>query len=348
MAKWVYFRVYIQELLLRAFKSLIYLMYCNSSIRWLFFLISILALATSGVSQTNIFDISAQKLVETKWRYSYTMHLETNTIIHQAEDNYDHFVYFKYDSTFRQYLNGKLSTGKWSMDGAELSYPFKQINHYTVTFVNDRALDLEFQRPNSKGTFVFHFIPLEQNEATLLRDAFELPEVWVEGLAIKKSDSAANTKRKKKNRGPAPAPTYISIELVGGGFYGGLDPVLRDNIVIKNDGRLVKEFKSVQKGLIVTKKNIPRDELEMFAEWLVAQKFFDLERTYDCKSALCEKRKFGTPAPVPLRLSVVYGNVRKMVTISIWGKDKNNLKYVDYPSSLDNIIDAIYRMANRV
>ena len=60
-----------------------------------------------------------------------------------------------------------------------------------------------------------------------------------------------------------------------------------------------------------------------------------------------QKRKAKKPTPIPLRVVVAYGTRKKVVTISIWGKDKNNIKYVNYPDSIDNIIDAIQKMAVR-
>ena len=40
--------------------------------------------------------------------------------------------------------------------------------------------------------------------------------------------------------------------------------------------------------------------------------------------------------------------MKKVVTISIWGDDIDRTRYVDYPAALDNIIDAIQRMAHRI
>jgi len=124
--------------------------------------------------------------------------------------------------------------------------------------------------------------------------------------------------------------------------------VLKDIIHIKNNGRLIKEFHSKHNGQILTKKNIDRLELEEFAEYIQKQDFFSFERSYDCTTSDCLKRKKMQPRPMPLRLSVVYGNRKKHITISIWGKDKYGVQYVEYPPAIDKIIDAIQRMANRL
>jgi hypothetical protein len=290
--------------------------------------------------------INEDDLIETKWRYTYTMHLETNTIIHQSEDTYQHFLYFRYDSTYEQYLNGSLTEGNWSLKGNNLKYPFRRVKQFSITTLTEMSLDMEFTQPNSKGTYMYHFVRVESKEAPFLRHETDLPEITIEAKATKplKNDLAKTSVKEKKSKNK----TYISIELVGGGYYGGLDPVIRDYIIIKNDGRLIKEFKSINAGLVVTKKNISRHELEQFAEWTMTQNFFSFQRQYDCNTSFCEKRMNVKPRPVPLRLSVTYGNVRKMVTVSIWGKDKTGASFVDYPPELDNIIDAIQRMASRV
>lgn len=317
-----------------------------------FLLSTLLVFAAAVVVSAQFFSkIDENLLIESKWKYTYTMHLETNTIVHQAEDYYQHFLYFRYDSTFEQYLNGQLSDGRWSLVGNVLNYPFRHIKKFAVTNLTELAMDIEFNPPNGKGTMVYHFIKVESRDAPFLRRENELPEIVIESKSAARSNELtlvrAEKVKKKRKKGRDSEP-YISVELVGGGFYGGIDPVLRDYIVIKNDGRLVKEFKSLNSDLQVVRKDIPREELEMFAEWVTSQKFFDMSRQYDCLSAVCEKRKFVTPRPVPLRISVTYGSVRKMVTVSIWGKDKNGETYIEYPPNLDLIVDAIQRLANRV
>ncbi len=300
--------------------------------------------------------------VESKWRYTYTLHAESNTIIHKADKAYEFFLYFRYDYTYQEFLNGKLTRGNWSLNGRSLFYSFQHVNKFEIVQLNKSLLVLEFTQKNSKGRYQYHFVRVDSKDAPFVKPANELPEVLVEadgdssqrgagiGKNKKKKDWLAMLKR--KNRKPetpaAPPPTYISVELIGGGYYGGIDPVLKDFIQIKTDGRLIKEFHSVHNGLLVTKKNIPRQELEMFADYVLKQGFFNFDRAYDCPDQRCQKRKGGKPTPIPLRLAITYGEHKKMVTIAIWGQDNLGIKYVDYPPQLDNIIDAIQRMANRL
>ncbi len=294
-----------------------------------------------------------REIIETKWRYTYAIHLESNTIIHQAEDYYDYYLHFRYDYTYDEYLNGRLIRGSWSLDGSELFYSFKHIKKFEIALINKNKLVLEFTQSNSKGTYQYHFVRVESKDAPFKKPANELPDVIVETENQRKGKNwlGFNKRKKKKRRKKKKAkeePIYISIELIGGGYYGGVDPVLKDYIHIKSDGRLIKEFKSLYSGQTVTKKDIPRDELEQFAEYIIAQNFFEYDRMYDCTTGNCQERKKEKPTPIPLRLAVAYGDKKKVVTVSVWGLDENKIKYVDYPDALDNIIDAIQRMAHRI
>lgn len=303
----------------------------------------------------DFFQIDERKLVETKWKYTYALHLESNTIIHRAEDTYEYFLFFRYDYSYQEYLNGKFTKGDWQLVNNELLYKFKHIPKFSVASANRKVLVLEFTQANSKGTYQYHFVRVETEESPFVKPPNELPDVNVEAINPNKKEKkwwvfnkSQKKKNKKKRKAPKANEPYISIEVVGGGFYGGINPTLRDYIHIKNDGRLIKEYKSRQNGLVVTKRDIPREELEKFAEYVVAQDFFKLERIYDCESEACQQRKRKKPAPIPLRLAVAYKEKRKVVTISIFGKDNRNIKYVDYPPALDKIIATIQKMALRL
>ncbi len=308
--------------------------------------------------------VDEQLLIETKWRYTYTLHLQSNTIVHRADGQYDWYLYFRYDNSFWEYLNGKSRQGQWRIDNRRLYYAFGEIPHFKIAQITTRLLVLEFQQPTSRGTYQYHFVRVQSRDAPFQRPANQLPEVIVEDTRTHPTHSngrwwayAAQRKKRQlwakfrsivRRNQPQVYEPYIYIELIGGGFYGGIDPVLKDYIVIKNDGRLIKEFESVHNGLVVTRKYIPRQELEAFARFILSQGFFEMERMYDCQSHLCAQRKLRQPRPIPLRLAVTYGQRRKVVTVAIWGKDDSGIQYVDYPPALDAIVDAIQRMASRI
>lgn len=317
--------------------------------------------AGRGISQeAELSNPTERLIIETKWQYTYTLHAESNTIIHKAEDKYEYFLYFRYDYSYLEFLNGHISRGGWSLDGNKLNYSFRHVDQFKVVELNKSVMVLEFTQRNSKGTFQYHFVRVDSEHSPFPKPDNELPEIIVET----EDPNAPVYTRKRKKQGflsrlfnnrkkfeeylEEEELTYINVELIGGGYYGGIDPVLKDFIHIKSDGRLVQEFQSVHAGLHITKKTIDREELEMFADWVVKQGFFEMERAYGCTDAECQKRKMVKPTPIPLRIAIAYGDKKKVVTIAIWGQDDRKSKYVEYPPALDGIIDAIQRMASRL
>lgn len=297
------------------------------------------AASLSLCAQNGVFAQNAnarEALVETCWRYAYAHRPGTNSLVHQADDAFRHFLFFRYDDSCRQWLNGRESASAWQLRGDTLLCPIRDNACVQLLRVNRFVLELAGKSPGG-SVVVYHFVRATRAETPFDPAADELPEVLVE------------------SRGPRPGPNspgaggdeaFINIELVGGGYYGGIDPVQHDYISINSEGRLIREFESAQNGRLVQKRSIPRAELVRLADWIAEQGFFNFENRYDCTAPDCEHRKTQTPMPVPLRLSVAYGGAQKMVSISIWGRDRTGVRYVDYPPAMDGIVDAIQRMAN--
>ena len=330
--------------------------FCHSHILTMhkaLFFCSFLLAASYLTAQPNqpFFQIDDRKLIGVKWKYTYALHVKSNTIVHQAETGYDYFIHFRYDYSYEQYLNGNFSRGTWSINGDALFYAFKNIRKFTVATINNTSLVLEFAQPNTNNdVYQYHFVAVEAKDAPFVRQPNELPEVVVKGKRNREAKRpwwVSLKKQSEKQPQTAKNEQYISVELVGGGYYGGIDPVMRDIIYIKNDGRIIKEYQSKIHPLTVTRTNISRKELEEFAEYILQQKYFGFERVYDCDSPMCHKRKTYKPTPIPLRLAVTYGTRRKVVTVMIWGPDDYHERYINYPPAMDNIIDAIQRMASR-
>ena len=225
---------------------------------------------------------------------------------------------------------------------------------------------LEFTLNNV--VFQYHYVQVDTDSAPFVPKPDELPEVEVEETVstspnpivsnvskaktrklLKKERKAAKKELRREKKDAkfkmSPEPEQIEIALIGGGFYGGVDPIIKNYIQIKPTGRLIKEFESLNSGLIKTKKNLDRAEMESLIAFVESKDFFSLENFYDCSSKECQFRKTKAPLPIPLRLSIRYGDKRKVITISIWGVDKNAVKYVNYPEALDLIIDNISKLA---
>ena len=312
------------------------------------------------------------------------MHVGSSTIIHEAGNEYDFYLYFRYDYTAEEFLNGRYERKAWALAGDKIFYPFRNVNIFRVAQAGREALSLEFTQPNSKGLYQYHFVRVDDENAPFIKPVNQLPTVMVEGMTKQKrkrekltgSELAGIKKnrrwwpfRRKKDKDTEEEPSIakqkreerkeekrfnkegvaaanMMIELTGGGFFGGIDPVMRDHTVIKPGGRLVKEFKTVQTDLRSTAADLDVDEYNRLAEFIESKGFFDLDRMYDCDSELCQNRKRQKPTPVPLRIAVSNGKRNKVVNIAIWGKDERGVKYVDYPDELEQVIQAVLKVSN--
>ena len=327
--------------------------------------------------------INENLFVNTKWQYTYTTHAESNTVIHKADDQYDHFIFFRYDYGFQNYLNGTLTDGLWRLNKEqnELFYAFRQVSWWRIAAFEEQALILEFTM-NRKSSYRYHFVRVSSAEAPFERSPNDLPDVLVdfeEPVANAASESyrsfleqrgvrynenrwerrqARRARREERRRlrlaktarGRAKlaeeAPKeMLQVELVGGGFAGGVDPVYRNIILIKTDGQVIKEYQSALQGLQVSKHVVERKTLEELVSFIEENHFFDFDQTYGCEGAACEKRLQNKPRPIALRLAVTKGVRRKIITVPIWdGKGKAH-SFINYPDELDAIVRAIMNVA---
>ena len=314
--------------------------------------------------------INENKLADTRWRYAYTTNTGSRTPIHAADENFSHYLWLKFDYTYEQVLNGKRSYGMWAVNDKKnrLYYKFKNSKWWDIAEFKDDKLILEYTDKEASLQYVFQRIP--NDVAPFAKDKGLLPEVYVYENAPSKKFRTPEKQRAtgffawftnlfrapevgKKARDSSivktpytpnttPEPIEIDIAMVGGGYYGGIDPVLKNYIQIKTNGRVIKEMETENKGAIKSKKDLSRAELERLARFILDKKFFDFASEYDCESVECRNRKMQKPKPIPLRLTVQYGDLRKTVSIPIWGNDGGpRRRYIDYPPDLDLIIENI-------
>lgn len=325
--------------------------------------------------------INENLFINTKWKYTYTTHAESNTIIHKADEDYAYFVFFRYDYGFQTFLNGSLTGGLWRLNKEqnEIMYHFRGIAWWRIASFTEEALILEFTM-NRKSSYRYHFIHVEDADAPFERSPNDLPDIHVDyaenrpesdvyasflekrGIQYNKDVWEKRKKRRDKQeqnriarlqkteKGRAildaeQPKEMMQIELVGGGFYGGVDPVYRNMIIIKTDGVVVKEYQSELQGLQVSRHVIPRKNLEELVAYIEEKKFFEFDQIYTCNNPDCIKRLEGTPRPIALRIAITKGVRRKIITIPIWDGKGKETALIDYPKELDAIVQAIQNVA---
>lgn len=329
--------------------------------------------------------INENLFVNTKWKYTYTTHAESNTIIHKADDTYDYFVFFRYDYGYQTYLNGTLSGGLWRLNKEqnEIMYNFRKVEWWRIASFNEEALILEFTM-NRKSSYRYHFVRVTDADAPFERSPNDLPDInvnfeedaivaetesytqFLEKRGIKYNPKVWQRRKERRQRREArriarlqktvkgraklakeEPKEMMQIELVGGGFYGGVDPVYRNMILIKTDGRVIKEYQSQLQGLQVSKHNISRETLEELIAFIEEKQFFEFDQIYTCNTPACIKRLENKPRPIALRIAITKGVRRKIITIPIWdGRGKHN-SLIDYPKELDAIVQAIENIATQ-
>ena len=296
--------------------------------------------------------LTTHHLTETYWQYLDTRQGHEQTIVHQGGSDYPSFLYFRFDQRAVDVTLGIHHRTSWQLDQGRLDLPYQGNTTFCASQTEEGLLVLTYTPPGQQIERHLRFQPVHPQQTPFRRPWTDLPVVVVEPPSIKTSRSKipwwAFWRRWNTSDVPVPAPAPIRIEVTGGGYYGGINPVYRQFVRIDTRGRLIREVHTREDGLLITKKDIPRKELEEFAAWIAAHGFFELEREYTCQDRVCRDRLQRRPKPVPLRLMVHYDDEHHLVTVPVWGEDNHQVRYVDYPPVVDQIVETIYRMADRL
>jgi hypothetical protein len=140
---------------------------------------------------------------------------------------------------------------------------------------------------------------------------------------------------------------YLEVYVSGGGFRGGIDPVINDQLMISNSGLIQKFYESESTGIREYKKEVTREELFQLVKWIAENGFFEFAKEYNCADgdAACLQRLDQRPQPVPLKLVVAMGPYRNVISVPIFSLDQQN-DFIKYPQNLRKIVKAIYDFAS--
>lgn len=295
--------------------------------------------------------VNEKLLFNSYWKYEYMTHAPTNTIIHKADASYEYFLAFRFDYTYDQYMHGTTVHGTWSLNNQKtrLYYPHKNIKEWKIVELNKKQLILEYNTIDGKRMSPHRYYYRSVKDLDSPFPLTTIPTIDVEDLKGKRDESrhaSAKNGRPKPVLKSDPQPTFIKIELTGGGYYGGIDPTIKDYTVIKTDGRIIREIETLHKGVIKKQMSVSRAVVEKLVDFIMKKNFYKFSNVYDCADPDCMSRKAKNPRPVPLRLAVTYGERRKVITIAIWGKDDSGFTHVGYPEDLEIIIQEIQRLVN--
>ncbi|MCF8238044.1 MAG: hypothetical protein K9I85_07805 [Saprospiraceae bacterium] len=297
--------------------------------------------------------VTSAHLVESSWQYLQTVHTSSNTVIHQGLDAFPSYLHFRFDQTAETFTSDVYAEHNWKVLQGQLYLPYQGDSVFCIQQPQADRLTLGFQTGERNESYTYVFQKVEAEATPFVRPWYELPTILVKRDKTSRSNKGKSPwwafwRRWQKGNPPDSPPLRIQIEVTGGGYYGGLNPVYRQYVKINSEGRLIREVQTAREGLMVTRKNIDRSELEEFTVWIRDQGFFDFEREYDCTDPLCHRRKGEKPRPMPLQVLVTMGQRTKIVSVPIWGEDNQHVQYIHYPPLIDQIVETVYQMADRM
>ncbi|HKK87514.1 MAG TPA: hypothetical protein VJ917_01610 [Saprospiraceae bacterium] len=291
-----------------------------------------------------------EQLIETQWSYAYATHPESGDILHRGGEGFEYYVYFKYDQSYIALLNRDRYVGKWAINGIRFQFSFNGVSNFKIHQLTEERLVLLYESEYTGQQMLYHFTAVSPMDSPMNEMENLLPKVTVNQHDEKGSKQDKNwfvswLDRLFDRYTPEPEP-YVRIELTGGGFYGGLNHVLKDYITIGNDGTIIKEMMTEEYGNHKLIAQMEREELLRFAAFVSEKGFFEMPRIVDCQSNLCSQRKYEKPIPIPLRLSITYGERKNIITVPIWGKETRRGQWIEVPVELEAIVFAIQNMAH--
>lgn len=263
------------------------------------------------------------------WSFQMTFEWESGDIIEKGDPATVCDLLLESSHSYELFDQNKLIRGAWGLQGDVLLVSFRGRESFTLAQLTADQLDLQFQA--GRKQYIHRFS----------RQPYILSNPSANGSV----DRSASAKAPADRRTWIEGEREIRIELTGGGFFGGADPVQRDFILIKENGRLIHERQTVNTGLQVEKATLSMRQMAELAEFIRGNGFFSMEPRYGCATPECEDRLLALPRPVPLRLAVTDGLDRHVVEVAIWPEGHDKEAFVAIPSSLKNIVDAIRSLA---
>lgn len=287
----------------------------------------------TGNSQT-----PSEWLCQAPWLYVHTFAVEATAVI-QSEKVVGTTINFHDYGVVEIEQAGQFSGGIWRLEGDQLFLRLAGKKQFRIKELQPGSLVLEFEQTQPiRGTFQYHFRTASSNN-----EAMQAPAVVEPVSGTKELSSSALSPVSKIER-PAPG-SRIQIELRGGGYQSPDNPVLKNELIIRPDGQVYFEYTKVQGDRLFSHKTLSRSALEEVANYLFDQGFFELDDQYTCQNATCSDRLKAEPQPIPIQLAFQYGSYRKVISLSIYSLEPGYRKVLDYPESIDRMIQAVRRIA---
>ncbi|MCB0640063.1 MAG: hypothetical protein KDC44_00415 [Phaeodactylibacter sp.] len=269
-----------------------------------------------------------EQLCAQPWRLNQRIWLETEVVEAVAEEA-ALFLRFQEDGVAELAKGPDFQAKGWLLTDGKLWLALDGQLNFRVVQLDTASLVLEFEQKEPVRSLVqYHF------QARPLAMTPFSPDYQVE------TDKQAQDAIQLALPMP-PRTSEIQIELIGGGFLNVVEPVLYDYIQIFTDGRVKHEVNRQGLKNVVDLGKVDRSKVEDLAVFIYEAGFFEWKEVYDCDSDACRQRLARLSKPIPVRLSVRFGTLRKVVSIAIYPDRLGETEWVNYPSELDQIIGRV-------
>ncbi|MCB9285641.1 MAG: hypothetical protein H6563_16425 [Lewinellaceae bacterium] len=256
------------------------------------------------------------------WSFQMTYETASGKIVDRADSTELCDLLLAPDHSFELFDRDQVIRGVWDLQGNLLQLPFRKVTQFTLAQLTIDQLELHFVVGRTQ--YAHRFVRAQPVPIP----TYQAPE---------KTPPSQNNQTRTWITGDR----EIRIELTGGGFFGGADPVQRDFILIKENGRLIHERQTVNSGLQVEKKSLSRRQLTELADFIRSNGFFEMKSRYECSTLECENRLLTQPKPIPLRLAVTDGLDRHVVEVAIWPDGSEGEEFLSVPPALRTIVGTI-------
>jgi hypothetical protein len=168
-------------------------------------------------------------------------------------------------------------------------------------------------------------------------------ESYFPQIQVSKDQEKTTVKQIEKTDFDTTKNENYEISLIGGGFYEAQNKISKNFIQITNDDWLISEFENQSSGLIKKTFKADKEEIQELLLFIGKKGFFNLQQNFNCTDNFCIKTQ-KEKTPIPLRLSVRYGQNYNIVQIAVYDYS-NKHNFCNIPPNLKYIIDNILNFA---
>jgi len=281
-------------------------------------------------------DLQAQaSLNNTIWELShrYLVAAQSTQPVVAADEQL--YLHFQEEGVAEVYDGGNFQAKGWLLANGKVWLSIRGQLNFRLRQLDDQSLILEFEIQEPVRSIVqYHFRRVEY-DATPFSPNYQNPT----NTATPDPPPPANDLEQP------PLNAEIRIELAGGGFEESGAGILYDVLLLRNDGKLLREKKRVDGTTARVVEQLERKAVEQLAVALFEEGFFYLQDHYQCTTAACSERLKQAPRPIPLRLIVEFGYLRKAITVDLYDWNHPGASALPIPDGLVGMIDRIRTLA---